>query len=94
MSVFIMVKKGEYDDELAWPLANAKISFTLINQDGKDDVFDSWYNDPTSSNFQKPKADSNIATGAPRFILHDQLLSGGFIKNNKIVLKTEVKIAE
>jgi uncharacterized small protein (DUF1192 family) len=91
MSVFIVVKKGEYDNILKWPLANAKITVTLINQDGKNNWHDAWHSDVASSSFQKPIAESNIATGNPLFIDHIQLNNGGFIKDDTVFLKVKIE---
>ena len=91
MSVFFVVKKGEYDNILKWPLANIKIIFTLINQDGKGNRQEAWYSDATSSSFQKPITDSNIAAGSPLFIDHDLLNNGGFIKDDTVFLKVKIE---
>ena len=79
--------RGPFDVLLTWPFEQ-KVMLTLINQVGKKHITDHLIPDPTSSYFQRPgQNEMNIATGCPMFITIDNLLSGGFVKDNTVFLK-------
>ena len=89
MSLFFVVMKGEFDNILKWPFMH-RVTFRLINQKGHQDVIDTFQPDPTSSSFKKPKADMNIASGCPRFVLQKELKDNGFVVDDTIFIKCEV----
>ncbi|KAJ8038379.1 TNF receptor-associated factor 3 [Holothuria leucospilota] len=91
LSIFFAIKKGPYDNYLSWPFQR-RVSFTLLNQAGKDHLSDAFRPDPTSSSFQKPVKEMNIASGCPMFVAHKVIENPveGFLRNNTICLRVKV----
>ena len=91
LSFFFVVMRGPFDALLQWPFKQ-KVTLTLINQNGKKHISDSFRPDPHSSSFQKPgRREMNIASGCPMFIRIDHLLSGGFVKDDAIYVRVVVE---
>ena len=94
LSFFFVVMKGPFDALLPWPFKQ-KVSLTIINQTGKKHVTDTFRPDPQSNSFQRPtQKEMNVASGCPMFIRHEQLLTGGFVKDGCIFLRVMVEIAD
>eukprot|EP00731_Ephydatia_muelleri_P015032 Em0008g752a len=90
LSFFFVVMKGPFDALLPWPFKQ-KVTLTIINQAGKKHVTDTFRPDPQSNSFQRPtQKEMNVASGCPMFIRHEQLLSGGFVKDDCIFLRSVV----
>ena len=90
LSFFFVVMKGPFDALLPWPFKQ-KVSLTIINQAGKKHVTDTFRPDPQSNSFQRPtQKEMNVASGCPMFIRQEQLLNGGFVKDDCIFLRTVV----
>eukprot|EP00731_Ephydatia_muelleri_P015024 Em0008g744a len=90
LSFFFVVMKGPFDALLPWPFKQ-KVTLTIINQAGKKHVTDTFRPDPQSNSFQRPtQKEMNVASGCPMFIRHEQLLNGGFVKDDCIFLRTVV----
>ena len=90
LSFFFVVMKGPFDALLPWPFKQ-KVSLTIINQAGKKHITDAFRPDPQSNSFQRPtQKEMNIASGSPMFIHQEQLLSGGFVKDDCIFLRAIV----
>ncbi|KAJ8038363.1 TNF receptor-associated factor 3 [Holothuria leucospilota] len=91
LSIFFALKKGPYDNYLSWPFQR-RVTFTLLNQAGKDHLSDAFRPDPTSSSFQKPVKEMNIASGCPMFVAHKVIenVGEGFLRNNTICLRVKV----
>ncbi len=88
-SFFIM--RGPFDALLQWPFKQ-KVTLSLINQNGKKHISDSFRLDPHSSSFQKPgQREMNIASGCPMFIRIDHLFNGGFVKDDAIYVRVVVE---
>lgn len=67
MSLFFLLMKGDYDALLPWPF-NHKVTFCLFDQTGNNrHIIDSFRPDTKSNSFQRPKTESNIASGIPKF---------------------------
>ena len=77
--------RGPFDVLLTWPFKQ-KVMLTLINQVGKKHICH-FRPDPTSSSFQRPGQEVNIPAGFPMFIRIDNLLSGGFVKDDTVFLR-------
>ena len=92
MSLFIVIMKGEFDNILQWPFTY-RVSFKLINQSGGKDVKDQFLPNPLSSCFQKPTKYMNTASGCPRFVTLQKLMSDGFVKDDIIFIKVKVDTA-
>ena len=91
LSFFFVVMRGPFDASLQWPFKQ-KVTLTLINQNGKKHISDSFRPDPHSSSFQKPgRREMNIASGFPMFIRIDHLLNGGFVKDDAIYVRVVVE---
>ena len=91
LSFFFVVMRGPFDALLQWPFKQ-KVTLTLINQNGKKHISDSFRPDPHSSSFQKPgRREMNIASGCPMFIRIDHLLNGGFVKDDAIYVRVVVE---
>ena len=92
LSFFFVIMKGPFDALLQWPFKQ-KVTLSLINQNGKKDISESFIPDPHSSSFQKPgPKEMNIASGwCSRLIRIDHLLNGGFVKDDAIYVKVVVE---
>ena len=89
-SFFFVVMKGPFDALLPWPFKQ-KVTLTIINQAGKKLVTDTFHPDPQSNSFQRPtQKEMNAASRCPMFICQEQLLNGGFVKDDCIYLRTVV----
>ena len=89
LSLFFVIMRGEYDNLLPWPFKQ-KVSFILIDQDGRNHVSDAFRPDTSSSSFQKPKNEMNVASGCPLFVPLATLDSGGYIKEDAMFIKMMV----
>ena len=90
LSFFFVVMKGPFDALLPWPFKQ-KVSLTIINQAGKKHITAAFRPNPQSNSFQRPnQKEMNVASGCPMFIRHEQLLNGGFVKDDCILLRTVV----
>ena len=91
ISMFVVVMKSEFDQLLAWPMRK-RITFNLINLQNEDDsVIESFVSNPRSPSFQRPTNNMNVASGCPMFITIERFLSGGFIKDNCVYIKTSIQ---
>ena len=70
ISMFFVLMKGQHDALLQWPF-NQKVTFSLIDQaSGRRNIQYTFRPDPTSSSFQRPVEEMNIASGCPLFVSH------------------------
>ena len=91
VSLFFVVMKSEYDQLLTWPMQK-RISFELINHVNEaESVIESFVSNPRSSSFQRPTNNMNVASGYPMFVSLEKFLSGGFIVDNCVYIKTTVQ---
>lgn len=88
-SLFFVVMRGEYDALLPWPFSQ-KVTFRLMDQNGDQDVVDSFRPDPNSSSFRKPTSNMNIASGCPLFISHSALQTRGYVKDGIIFIRIDI----
>ena len=87
MSLFFVCMKAEYDNLLPWHF-NRRVCFRLINQeDESKKLRESFVPDSTSSSFQKPTKQMNVAAGCPMFISKDFLHNAGFIKEDCLFIE-------
>ena len=89
LSLFFVIMRGEYDSLLPWPFRQ-KISLILIDQDGQRNISDAFRPDPSSSSFQRPRNEMNVASGCPLFVALSTLDSGGYIKDDAMFIKIVV----
>ena len=94
VSVYIHMLVGEYDNLLEWPFRRP-ISFWLLDQcsdpEKRSDVLESFTPNPSWKHFQRPRKDvRSVGFGYPKFVAHDTLRSGTFIKDDAVFVKIEV----
>ncbi|KAJ8006082.1 hypothetical protein DPEC_G00124570 [Dallia pectoralis] len=91
ISLFFVIMKGEYDSLLTWPFKH-KVTFFLLDQNHKEDVIDAFRPDLSSSSFQRPVSDMNVASGCPIFFPLCKLHSPkhAYCKDDTIFIKCVV----
>ena len=95
ISVFFVLMKGDYDALLRWPFAQ-KVSLCLLPQQVTTNarpITDNFVPDPTSSSFQQPQREMNVASGCPLFARHDVMETQTFLKDDCIFVKMVVDIS-
>ena len=93
ISVFFVVMRGEYDALLRWPFRQ-KVTFMLLDQNNVEHVIDSFRPDPNSSSFQKPRRETNIASGCPTFCPLSEVNNHAYIRDDVMFLKVIVDITD
>ena len=89
ISVFFVVMRGEYDALLRWPFRQ-KVTFMLLDQNNVEHVIDSFRPDPNSSSFQRPRRETNIASGCPTFCSLSEVNNHAYIRDDVMFLKVIV----
>ena len=89
ISVFFVVMRGEYDALLRWPFRQ-KVTFMLLDQNNVEHVIDSFRPDPNSSSFQRPRRETNIASGCPTFCPLSELNDHAYVRDDTMFLKVIV----
>ena len=89
ISVFFVVMRGEYDALLRWPFRQ-KVTFMLLDQNNVEHVIDSFRPDPNSSSFQKPRRETNVASGCPTFCPLSEVNNHAYIRDDVMFLKVIV----
>ncbi|XP_013399629.1 TNF receptor-associated factor 2-like [Lingula anatina] len=91
ISLFFVVMRGYYDALLKWPFSQ-KVTLMLLDLNNREHVQDAFRPDPTSSSFQRPTSEMNIASGCPLFVPLSQLQRPGtaYIKDDAIFIKVVV----
>jgi len=62
----------------------------LIDQDNVEHVIDSFRPDPSSSSFQRPRRETNIASGSPTFCPLFELNNHAYVKDDTMFIKVIV----
>ncbi len=91
LSFFITLMRGEYDALLPWPFRQA-ITLTLVDQNKQRDIVQSFRPEPTSSSFQRPRNEMNVASGCPTFALVSVLDNVSYVKDDTLFLKCKVDL--
>ncbi|XP_057305913.1 TNF receptor-associated factor 3-like [Hydractinia symbiolongicarpus] len=91
VSLFFVLMRSEYDALLEWPFRE-KVTFRLLSANDVRglDIRETFLPDRTSTSFQKPVREMNVAAGCPTFITIDELKSGKYIIGNSIFIETVV----
>ena len=89
ISIFFVVMRGEYDALLRWPFRQ-KVTFMLLDQNNVEHVIDSFRPDPNSSSFQRPRRETNIASGCPTFCPLSELNHHAYVLEDTMFLKVIV----
>ena len=77
-SVFFVVMRGQYDALLRWPFRQ-KVTFMLMDQDNVEYVIDAFSPDTSSSSFQRPRRETNIASGCAIFSFLTELNNHAYV---------------
>lgn len=89
ISVFFVIMRGQYDALIRWPFRQ-KITIMLMDQDNMEHVIDSFRPDPSSSSFQRPRRETNIASGCPTFCPLSELNNHAYVKDDTMFIKVIV----
>ena len=93
LSVFIDVKRGDYDAILPWPLKK-KVTFTLIDQqedpNQKENVTTAFITGDYPDNYKRPLEEESAGMGFPEFVSHEKLNSRRYIVDDTLFLQVEV----
>ena len=93
MSIFLVVMRGKYDALLRWPFRQ-KVTFMLLNQDNVEHVTDAFRPDPKSSSFQRPRRETNFASGCPMFCSLAELNNHAYVRDDTMFLKIIVDTSD
>ncbi|KAM8933464.1 TNF receptor-associated factor 2 isoform 1-T1 [Pelodytes ibericus] len=92
LSLFFVVMKGPSDALLRWPF-NQKVTLMLQDQNNREHVIDAFRPDITSSSFQRPVSEMNIASGCPLFCPLSKLEGkNSYIREDTIFIKVIVDL--
>ena len=93
ISLFFVVMCGQYDALLRWPFRQ-KVTFMLLDQDNVEHVIDAFRPDPSSSSFQRPRREANIASGCPMFCSLAGLNNHAYVRDDTIFVKIIVDTSD
>ncbi|XP_006900652.1 PREDICTED: TNF receptor-associated factor 2 [Elephantulus edwardii] len=92
LSLFFVVMRGPNDALLRWPF-NQKVTLMLLDQNNREHVIDAFRPDVTSSSFQRPVSDMNIASGCPLFCPVSKMeAKNSYVRNDAIFIKAIVDL--
>ena len=89
LSFFLTLMRGEYDALLPWPFRQT-VTLMLLDQDKQKDIFQSFRPDPSSSSFQRPIHEMNVASGCPKFASLSILDNPSYVKDDTMFMKCRV----
>ena len=93
ISVFFVVMRGQYDAILRWPFRQ-RVTFMLLDQDNVEHVIDALKPDPNSSSFQRPRRETNIASGCPMFCSLTELNNHAYVRDDTMFIKIIVDTSD
>ena len=93
ISVFFVIMRGQYDALLCWPFRQ-KVTFMLLDQDNVEHVIDAFRPDPSSPSFQRPRRETNIASGCPMFCSLAELNNHAYVRDDTMFLKIIVDTSD
>uniref|UniRef100_A0A8C8RG55 TNF receptor-associated factor n=1 Tax=Pelusios castaneus TaxID=367368 RepID=A0A8C8RG55_9SAUR len=92
LSLFFVMMKGPNDALLRWPF-NQKVTLMLLDQNNREHVIDAFRPDVTSSSFQRPVAEMNIASGCPLFCPVSKMeAKNSYVRDDAIFIKAIVDL--
>ncbi|XP_077457578.1 TNF receptor-associated factor 2-like isoform X3 [Stigmatopora argus] len=92
LSLFFVVMRGHSDALLKWPF-NQKVTLMLLDQNNREHIIDAFRPDISSSSFQRPVSDMNIASGCPLFCPLSKLdTKNSYIRDDTIFIKATVDL--
>ena len=89
LSFFLTIMRGEYDALLTWPFKQA-VTLMLLDQDKQKDIVQSFRPEPTSSSFQRPRNEMNVASGCPLFAPLSVLNNSSYVKDDVLFMKCKI----
>ncbi|XP_078082861.1 TNF receptor-associated factor 2-like isoform X4 [Mustelus asterias] len=94
MSLFFVIMKGNYDSLLKWPFQQ-KVTLMLMDQTNREHILDAFRPDISSSSFQRPVSEMNIASGCPLFCPLNKLDSkNNYSREDCIYIKAIVDLTD
>ncbi|KAF3701997.1 TNF receptor-associated factor 2 [Channa argus] len=92
LSLFFVVMRGKYDALLKWPFSQ-KVTLMLLDQNNREHIIDAFRPDVTSTSFQKPISEMNIASGCPLFCPLAKLAGKSpYLRDDTIFIKAIVDL--
>uniref|UniRef100_A0A7M4FXW2 TNF receptor-associated factor n=1 Tax=Crocodylus porosus TaxID=8502 RepID=A0A7M4FXW2_CROPO len=92
LSLFFVVMKGPSDALLRWPF-NQKVTLMLLDQNNREHIIDAFRPDVTSSSFQRPVSEMNIASGCPLFCPVSKMeAKNSYVRDDAIFIKAIVDL--
>lgn len=94
VSMFVHLMQGEFDSIVEWPFPYG-LTFTIMDQDSRGEpqhVKETLYARPSLQAFVRPTTPRNHkGYGYVEMVPHNTLRTNGYLKNNTMVVKVEVK---
>ncbi|XP_054249184.1 TNF receptor-associated factor 2 [Indicator indicator] len=92
LSLFFVVMKGPNDALLRWPF-NQKVTLMLLDQNNREHIIDAFRPDVSSSSFQRPVTEMNIASGCPLFCPVSLMeAKSSYVRDDAIFIKAIVDL--
>ncbi|KAM3599122.1 uncharacterized protein V6R79_000390 [Siganus canaliculatus] len=92
LSLFFVVMRGKCDALLKWPFSQ-KVTLMLLDQNNREHIIDAFRPDVTSTSFQQPISEMNIASGCPLFCPLAKLAGkSSYLKDDTIFIKAIVDL--
>ncbi|XP_053196279.1 TNF receptor-associated factor 2 isoform X1 [Scomber japonicus] len=92
LSLFFVVMQGKSDALLKWPFSQ-KVTLMLLDQNNREHIIDAFRPDVTSTSFQRPISEMNIASGCPLFCPLAKLAGkSAYLKDDTIFIKAIVDL--
>lgn len=86
ISLFFVIVRGEYDALLRWPFTQ-KVTMMILDQNSMEHAIDAFRPDPSSSSFQRPMREMNVASGCPMFCPLGELDRHAYVKDDCMFVK-------
>ncbi|KAG7261990.1 hypothetical protein CRUP_004929, partial [Coryphaenoides rupestris] len=92
LSLFFVVMRGKCDALLKWPFSQ-KVTLMLLDQNNREHIIDAFRPDVTSTSFQQPISEMNIASGCPLFCPLATLAGkSSYLRSDTIFIKAIVDL--
>ncbi|XP_008324227.1 TNF receptor-associated factor 2 isoform X2 [Cynoglossus semilaevis] len=92
LSLFFVVMRGRFDALLKWPFSQ-KVTLMLLDQNNREHIIDAFRPDVTSTSFQRPISEMNIASGCPLFCPLAKLAGKSqYLRDDTIFIKAIVDL--
>ncbi|XP_054612682.1 TNF receptor-associated factor 2 [Dunckerocampus dactyliophorus] len=93
LSLFFVVMRGRCDALLKWPFSQ-KVTLMLLDQNNREHIIDAFRPDVTSTSFQRPSSEMNIASGCPLFCPLGKLAAKSpYLQDDTIFIKAIVDLS-